>query len=195
MPGLDRQGKGRVPDFYLSPSANGVPLDSGVYAALAALWPWLWIYVGQQLGDSSRAADLADIVGTRVSRYVQSHPNQVRSLPGLCRVAAVNLVASERAREARIEYRGLARDFEAEFSVSSDSWDDELELAIWIDQVLEQESADIKAMLELRLLDHTWTQVGKIFGLSGGQARLRVHRAFDAARISLIPPVKRGFKS
>lgn len=195
MPGLNREGKDRVPDFYLSPSPNGVPLDSGVYAALAELWPWLWTYVGQQLGDSGRAADLADILGTRVSRYVQNHPNPVRSLSGLCRVAAVNLVASQRAREARIEYRGLARDVEAEFSVSSDSWDDELELAIWIDQVLEQESADIKAMLELRLLDHTWTQVGNIFGLSGGQARLRVHRAFEAARHSLFPSFNRGLKS
>jgi len=195
MPGLDPDDKDRIPEFYLSPSPNGGPLDSGIYAALATIWPWFWTYVGQQLGDSSRAGDLADALGVRVSRYLQKHPNQVKSLPGLCRVAAVNLVASERSREARIEYRGLATDVEAEFSVSSDPWDDELELAIWIDQVIDRESTDIKAMLELRLLDHTWTQVGQVFGLSGGQARLRVHRALENARNSLFPSVNRGFKS
>jgi DNA-directed RNA polymerase specialized sigma24 family protein len=37
-------------------------------------------------------------------------------------------------------------------------------------------------MLELRLLDKTWDEVGKELGMSGGQARLRLQRALKDLR-------------
>jgi DNA-directed RNA polymerase specialized sigma24 family protein len=141
----------------------------------------VWTYVGVQLGDPGRAGDLADEVAFRVSSYLQTHC-QVRSLVGLCRVAAMHFVLSTRARERRIEYRGLSQEIEGSLGVSSPDWQEELEFSVWVDQVLQGHDREIRIMLRLRLLDMTWDHIGKVLGMSGGQARLRFHRAMEQIR-------------
>jgi DNA-directed RNA polymerase specialized sigma24 family protein len=177
MPGRSRQNQERLPDFYLSCTANGWPIDPHVASALEELWPWFWRHVGQQLGDSGRAADLADELACRISMYLEAHPQGVRTLPGLCRVAATNLVISTKKKEGRIQYRGRSEDVEASLRPSAPDWQAEVEVAIWIDQVLSHQDREIRTMVQLRLLDETWDRIGSLLGLTFGQARLRFHRA------------------
>jgi DNA-directed RNA polymerase specialized sigma24 family protein len=145
------------------------------------LWPWFWSYVGIQLGEQERAGDLADDVAYRVSAYIQTHC-QVRSLVGLCRVAAIHLVRSTRSRERRIEFRGLSQEIEASLGPAAADWQEELEFTVWVDQVLQNHAREIRVMLRLRLLDKTWDHVGEALGMSGGQARLRFYRALEEIR-------------
>ncbi len=124
MPGRGRDNRERLPEFYLSPSVNGLRIDPQVRSAMEQLWPWFWTYVGVQLSDPGRAGDLADEVAFRVSSYLETHC-QVRSLVGLCRAAAMHFVVSTRARERRIEYRGLSQEIEGSLGVSTPDWQEE----------------------------------------------------------------------
>jgi DNA-directed RNA polymerase specialized sigma24 family protein len=181
MPGRGRDNRNRLPDFYLSPSVKGLQIDPQVRLAMEELWPWFWNLVGCQLGDSDRAGDLAERVAYSVSAYLQAH-SPVESLVGLCRVAATNCVLSTRTRERRIEFRGLSREIEDSLGVFAPDWQEEVDLGIWIDQILQGQDHEIRVMLQLRLLDRTWAQIGKTVGMSGGQARLRFRRALRHIR-------------
>jgi DNA-directed RNA polymerase specialized sigma24 family protein len=171
MSGRNREDHSRLPDFYLTPGVR-----PELRAALEQIWPWFWHYVGQQLGDSDRAADLIEDVATHISRSLEAHPRQVRSLVAFCRVAAINYIGSTKTRESRIDYRGLSRDLEATTSAAAPDWRREVELWIWVDQVLNSKPTEIRIMLYFRILGKTWDQVGSVLGLTGGQARLRFYR-------------------
>ena len=179
MPGSGREGRDQIPEFYLSPRVKGLQIDETVHAAFEKLWPWFWHFVAEKLGDPGRAADLADEIAYRISRHLENHRDDIRSMTGLCRVAAMNFVMAIRKRENRIEYRGLSYDIETSLGPSAPGWQDDVEFWIWIDQLLHGEERDIRVMLHLRLLDETWTRIGKFLGLTSGQARLRFRRAIQ----------------
>ena len=181
MPGRGRDNRKRLPEFYLSPSVRGLLIDRRVHSAMEQLWPWFWSYVGGQLGDPDRAGDLADDVAYRVSAYLQNH-EQIRSLVGLCRVAAVHCVGSTKTRERRIEFRGLSHEIEGSLRAAAPDWQEEVDLWIWVDQVLQCHDREIRLMLRYRLLEKTWDQIGQLLGMSGGQARLRFRRALQDIR-------------
>jgi hypothetical protein len=88
----------------------------------------------------------------------------------------MHFVASTKAKERRIEFRGLSQEIEGCLGGSTSDWQ-EIELWIWVNQILQGQDREIRLMLQLRVLGNTWDQVGKILGLSGGQARLRFWRA------------------
>jgi DNA-directed RNA polymerase specialized sigma24 family protein len=181
MPGRGRDNRKRLPEFYLSPSVKGLSIDRRVHSAMEQLWPWFWSYVGGQLGDPDRAAELAEEVAYKVSAYLQTQ-DQIRSLVGLCRVAAVHSVGSTKARERRIEFRGLSHEIEDPLNARAPDWQDEVDLWIWVDQVLQCKDREIRLMLRYRLLEKTWDQIGQLLGMSGGQARLRFRRALQDIR-------------
>jgi DNA-directed RNA polymerase specialized sigma24 family protein len=181
MPGRGADSRERLPEFYLRPSVKGLRIDPLVRSAMEELWPWFWNHVGEQLGDSARAGDLAEGVAYRVSAYLQNH-DLLQSLVGLCRVAARNFVQSTSSRERRIEFRGLSHDIERSLGASAEDWQEDLEFWVWVDQVFQGHDREIRVMLELRLLDKTWDHIGDVLGMSGGQARLRFYRALEQIR-------------
>ena len=189
MPGSSREHQERLPDFYLPSVVRGQRIHLEVRAAFEQLWPWFWSYVGRQLGDSDRAADLVEEIAFRVSRYVEGH-GKIRSLVGLCRVAAVNFITSLKDRESRIDYRGLSQEVEA-IGPPVAVGHDEAELSIWTDQILEGHNQDVRSMLELRLLDYSWPEIGRVLGLGGDQARLRFRRAMEEETDADVLPRRR----
>jgi DNA-directed RNA polymerase specialized sigma24 family protein len=192
MPGRSRDNRMRLPEFYLSPSVEGLLIDEDVHSAMEELWPWFWNHVGDQLGDPDRAGDLAEGVAYRVTAYLKNH-ELLQSLVGLCRVAARNFVASTKTRERRIEFRGLSQEIEDSLGASAPDWQEDLEFWIWVDQVLQGHDSEIRVMLQLRLLKKTWDHIGKVLGMSGGQARLRFRRALNQIRANRkIPRPDRG---
>jgi len=186
MPGRRRENPEQLPEFYIRPSINGRLIDPEIRAAFAQLWPWFWNYVGKELGDPGRAADLADEVAYRISSYINGHPGQVRSLVGFCRVAAVNLVNTTKKKEGRIDYRGLTQEIEATLSPTAPDWQEELELSICVDQALHGQDREARTMLQRRLMDETWDQIGESLGLTAGQARLRFRRALERIRLDVV---------
>jgi DNA-directed RNA polymerase specialized sigma24 family protein len=145
------------------------------------LWPWFWDHVGDQLGDPDRAADLAERVACGVTVYLKTHELK-GSLGALCRVAGKNFVETIRKREQRIEFRGLSQEIVDSLAVPAQDWVEGVEVSILVQQILQSEDREIRVMLELRLLDKTWDEVGKELGMSGGQARLRLQRALKDLR-------------
>ena len=181
MPGWDRDDRKRLPEFYLSPAVKGFRIDPGVRSAMEQLWPWFWDHVGDQLGDPDRAADLAERVACGVTVYLKTHELK-GSLGALCRVAGRNFVETTRKREQRIEFRGLSQEIVDSLGVPAQDWVEGVEVSILVQQILQSEDREIRVMLELRLLDKTWDEVGKELGMSGGQARLRLQRALKDLR-------------
>ena len=172
MSSRNREDQPRLPDFYVSGSVPPELRD-----ALEQIWPWFWQYVGHQLGDPDRATDLLEEVAAHISKSLETNPREVRSVLAFCRVAAINYIASTKARESRMDYRGLSRDLEAINGTAAPEWRGEIELWIWVDQVLNGQPPEIRMMLFFRTLGKTWDQVGSLLGLTGGQARLRFYRA------------------
>ena len=97
MPGSIRGNRERLPEFYRRPSVNGRLIEPTVHDAFEKLWPWFWNHVGNELGDPTRAGDLADEIASRISKHISKNPGQVQSLIALCRVAAENFVKSVKA--------------------------------------------------------------------------------------------------
>ena len=172
-PGNNREYYGRPPEFYVSPSVAPEVAD-----ALRVLWPWLWQYVGRQLGDPTLAGDINDRVADQVSEFVRRNPDQVRSIIGVCRRAVINLVKSVQARDRRIDYRGLGRDLEV-CAPPAEGSAEELDFSIWVEQILHIADPEVRTMLSLRILGKTWRRIGKAFGMSAGQARLRFYRGIQ----------------
>ena len=187
MRGSSRNNQERIPDFYLRPAVKGQRIHPEVRAAFEKLWPWFWTYVSRQLGDPDRAADLAEEIAARVSKNLQTHKGEIRSLVAFCRVSAVNFITSMKAREHRINYRGLGRDIEATLGPAAPDGHGDAELAIWAGQILEGHNRETRTMLQLRLLDHTWPQIGSVLGMSGDQARLRFQRAMKETDDDALP--------
>lgn len=187
MLGSSRNDQERLPEFYLRPAAKGQRIHAEVRAAFEKLWPWFWTYVRRQLGDPDRAADLAEEIAARVSKNLQTHDGEIRSLLAFCRVSAVNFITSTKAREGRVDYRGLGQDIEAALGPAATDEHGDAELAIWVDQILQGHNRDTRTMLQLRLLDHTWPQIGGVLGMSGDQARLRFRRAMEETDHDALP--------
>ena len=181
MPGWSRDDRKRLPDFYLSPAVEGLRIDPDVRSAMEKLWPRFGDHVGGQLSDPDRAADLAERVACGVTVYLKTH-ELTDSLGALCRVAAKNFVETIRIREQRIEFRGLSQEIVDSLGIPAQDWLEDIELSILVHQLLHCQNREIRVMLELRLLDKTWDEVGKALGMSGGQVRLRLQRALKDLR-------------
>ena len=188
MPRSSRENREHFPDFYLPPTVRGQRIRPEVRTAFEELWPWFWAFVGKQLGDAARAADLAEEIAARVSRNLETHQGEIRSLIAFCRVSAVNFISTTKAREGRIDYRGLGQDIETTLGPAAPNEHEDAELAIWADQILEGHNPDTRTMLQLRLLDRTWPQIGSVLGITGDQARLRFRRAMEETDGHALPP-------
>lgn len=192
MPGSRRDNLERVPEFYRRPAVKGELIEPAVHDAFEKLWPWFWNHVGNELGDPTRAGDLADEIVGHVSKHVKKHPGQVHSLGALCRVAAENHVKTIKKRERRIDFRGLSSDIEATLQPPAVDSQRELELWICADQALRGEDAEFRGMLQHRLMDETWREVGIAFGMSGEQARRRFYRRWERIQWDLIFSLRKG---
>src|SRR5215471_361830 len=192
MPGSRRDNLERVPEFYRRRAVKGQLIEPAVHDAFEKLWPWFWNHVADELGDATRAGDLADEILWRVSKHVKKHPGQVHSLGALCRVAAENYVRTIKKRDRRILFRGLSRDIEATSLPAATDSRGELELWICADQVLRGEDAEFRAMLQRRLMDETWPEVGKALGMTGEQARRHFHRRREQIQWDLIFRAHKG---
>ncbi len=58
-------------------------------------------------------------------------------------------------------------------------WRQEVELWILAEEIGQHFDADIREMFYLRILELGWEEIGKLQGLTAGQARLRFHRALE----------------
>lgn len=192
MPGSRRDNLDRVPEFYRRRAVEGELIEPAVLDAFEKLWPWFWNHVGKELGDPTRAGDLADEIVGRVSKHIKTHPGPLHSLGALCRVAAENYIKTIKKRERRIDFRGLGRDIEATLQPAAVDLQRDLELWICADQALRGEDAEFRAMLQRRLMEETWREVGKAFGMTGEQARRRFYRRWERIQWDLIFPRRKG---
>lgn len=169
----------RLPEFYLPPAVNGHPIDPGVRDIAQRLWPWAWHYIGTHLADQAGAAEVAELVAYRLSRHLKNHPGEVRSLLALYYTATANLIRSIKSHDGRIDYRGLGQDLEILAAAQEPDWRQEMELWILAEEIGQHFEVDIREMFYLRLLELGWEDIGKLQGLTAGQARLRFRRALE----------------
>jgi DNA-directed RNA polymerase specialized sigma24 family protein len=191
MPGWSRDNLEPLPEFYRRRSVNGRVIEPSVHDAFEKIWPWFWNHVRSELGDSTRAADLADDIVYRITRHVKAHPGQVHSLVALCRVSAENHVKTIKARERRIVFGGLGQDLEAALFPTASDVQRELDLRICAEQALDGEHSEFLEMVRRRLMDETWDEIGDALGMSAEQARRRYQRARERIDWDAIFPKRR----
>ena len=179
MSDYDRHQDERLPEFYLPPAVKGHAIDPGVRDVAQRLWPWAWNYIGIHLVDYAGAAEVAELVAYRLSRHLKSHPGEVRSIVALYYTATANLIRSIKSHDGRIDYRGLGQDLEILVTAQEPDWQQEVELWILAEEIGQHFEADIREMFYLRLLELGWEDIGKLQGLTAGQARLRFRRALE----------------
>jgi DNA-directed RNA polymerase specialized sigma24 family protein len=169
----------RLPEFFLPPAVNGYHIDPGVRDVAQRLWPWAWNYIGTHLADHAGAAEVAELVAYRISRHIKNHPGEVRSIVALYYTATANLIRSIKSRDGRVDYRGLGQDLEILTTAQEPDWRQEVELWILAEEIGQHFEPDIREMFYLRLLELGWEEIGKLQGLTAGQARLRFRRALE----------------
>ena len=169
----------RPPEFYLAPAVKGHQIDADVREVAERLWPWTWHYIGTLLADYAAAAEIAELVAYRISRHLELHPADVRSIVGLYYRTTANLIKSCRSRDGRIDYCGLGQDLEVVAPAHEPDWRQEVELWILVEEIGQYFEAGIREMFHLRLLEWEWDDIGKLQGLTAGQARLRFRRALQ----------------
>lgn len=188
--GLARQGNrimsdnsrhhgSRLPEFYLPQAVKGHEIDADVRSVAERLWPWAWNYIGTHLADYAVAAELAETVAYRISRHLEAHPGEVRSIVGLYYTTTANAIKSIKSRDGRIDYRGLGQDLEVVAAAQGPDWRQEVELWILVEEIGQHLEAEIREMFYLRLLEWGWEDIGNAQGLTAGQARLRFRRALE----------------
>ena len=179
MSDYNRHQDERLPAFFLPPAVKGHAIDPGVRDVAQRLWPWAWNYIGIHLADYAGAAEVAELVAYRLSRHLKSHPGEVRSIVALYYTATANLIRSIKSHDGRIDYRGLGQDLDILATAHEPDWQQEVELWILAEEIGQHFEADIREMFYLRLLELGWEEIGKLKGLTAGQARLRFHRALE----------------
>jgi len=98
-----RHHDGRLPEFHLPPAVKGHQIDPDVRDVAERLWPWAWHYIGTLLADYAAAAEIAELVAYRISRHLELHPADVRSIVGLYYTTTANLIKSFRSRDCWID--------------------------------------------------------------------------------------------
>lgn len=175
----NRRHHERLPEFYLPDAVDGHRIHPDVRVLAERLWPWAWNYIGSHLADHAGAAQVAEIVACRVSRYLEANRDDVRSLVAVYYTATANSVRTIRSRDGRIDYRGLAQDLELFSTAQAPDWREESELWILAEEIGQHFDPVIREMFHMRLLRQGWGEIAELHGLTADQARLRFRRAVN----------------
>jgi DNA-directed RNA polymerase specialized sigma24 family protein len=165
-----------VPPFWMkSTDDHGRPLDERVVEAARRLWRWAYFQVETRLHDAPAAAELLEETAEDVSARLQTHPEVARNLTGYLITSFSNRLISQFLKNDRLVYEGLLRELEERHRLTAPDWVQTADARLTLAILLMNMRHDTRHIFHYRLLDFSWSEIGKRTGLSAKAAKSRFY--------------------
>lgn len=177
--GPNRRGSfdlGQVAPFWLPPAdSDGRVINDLVRDAAKELWPWAFRHVQRELHDGARALEIVQEVAADVSGRLKDDAEVGRNLKGYFTTSFIHSVRSQVLRESRIEYEGLIHELEENHHPCAPDWIRGFETRLSLKLLAAYLSHPMRRMLNYRLADYSWKEIGLGFNISAQQAKSRFY--------------------
>ena len=175
---------GEVAPFWLpAADTDGRLINDSVRDAARELWPWAFRHVQKELRDGARALEIVQEVAADVSERLKDDAEVGRNLKGYFTTAFIHCVRNHLFRASRLEYEGLIRELEKNHHPPAPDWIRGFETALSLKLLAAYMSASMRRMLNYRLSDYSWKEIGVVFNMTARQVRSRFYygarRAYD----------------
>jgi len=187
-----RQKSSKDPDEHLPPfwifgsDSRGRPLDPRVRDVAEQLWRFAYRLVDAELHDPASAAQIVEKVAGEVSSRLHDTPGIDSNLKGYFMTALRRRVRHQFMAENRVAYEGLVSELEINHHLAGPDFYREIERHLCIELILDLLSHEGRHMLHFRMLDFSWTVIGRRLGLSAKQARSRFYYELEKVRSKLL---------
>jgi len=172
---------GAVPSSSLRISPvdrRGRKIDPAVLAAAEEILPRAVAHGTKLLGDLAVIANLLEETAAVVSRRLQSDPSLILNLPGyllICFVRKVNRVKSRQVVTVSVSQA-------AQPNVAWADPSEQLYTKILLDEFLVRCDFITRDMASRRMAGYSWEEIGRVHGMSGHAAEIRVRYVFQQVR-------------
>lgn len=144
------------------------PIDRAVYEIAPRLWPIAVALILRTIQDVSAGHRLMMKAVALVSRKVQEQPERMTSLHGYLFRTFSHLVSEELEKETKHGQLGLAHTQARAAAKRSDS---DVFSAILLQEVLSRADEWTREVAEMRVLGHTFDEIGRKYGMEGNYVR------------------------
>lgn len=149
-------------------------------------WKRVLEYVGRELGDRTRAAEILEGVLHSVGTG-RKIGKTIRDLDGYIFWAVTRSVKKLLTRERKIEYVPFAQDLEVLEGAQDTEWVSRFENELEMEELLNYiEDQTARYMLHKRMSDYSWRHIGRKLGISPDNARMRLRNALEKARRRIL---------
>ena len=188
--GPNRRGSydlGEVAPFWLPPTdADGREINDLVHDAAKEIWPWAFRHVQKELHDGTQALEIVQEVAVDVSQRLKKDAEVGRNLKGYFTTSFIHCVRSRVLHESRIEYEGLIHQLEENHHPRAPDWIRGFETTLSIKLLAAYLSQPMMRMLNCRLADYSWKEVGLVFRITDRQAKARFYYGVRKAYEDLL---------
>jgi len=177
--GPNRRGSfdlGVVAPFWLPlADSEGRVINDLVRDTARELWPWAFRHVQKELHDGARALEIVQEVAVDVSGRLKNDAEVGRNLKGYFRTSFIHCVRNHVLHECRIEYEGLLHELEENYQPRAPDWIRGLETTLSLKLLAAYLSQPMRRMLNYRLADYSWKEIGFVFKITDRQAMSRFY--------------------
>jgi len=167
---------GEVAPFWLpAADADGRVIHDLVRDAAGELWPWAFRHVQKELHDGARALEIVQEVAAEVSERLKDDAEVGRNLKRYFMTAFIHCVRNHVLHESRIEYEGLIRELEENHHPRAPDWIRGFETTLSLKLLSAYMSVPMRRMLNYRLSDYCWKEIGVVFNMTDRQVRSRFY--------------------
>lgn len=185
--GDGNSGPNPVPPFWLRAEANeSNSIDPMVVGVAKENWPWAFRLAEHDLHDGASALEIVEIIAAEVSKRLRVEPEIGRHLTAYYRVAFSNRVRAIAARNGRIHYEGRPQDLEENYQPTAPDRVQRFEDKMVLRALLPYATETVRRMLQYRLLDYSWKEIGRQFAVTEKQARSRFYYGIRLAHQRLV---------
>lgn len=187
--GRDRQAFGcsKLPPFWLAADVGGTDtIDPIVSTVAEESWPWAFRLAQQELRDGPSALEIVEATAIEVSRRLRRQPDVGIHLAAYYRTALTNRIRAIAVRNGRIAYRGGPQDVEIICRPTAPQGFEGFEARMVLESILLHTTANVRRMLQYRLLEYSWREIADEFAITEKQVRSRFYYGIHLAHRRLV---------
>jgi DNA-directed RNA polymerase specialized sigma24 family protein len=187
-----RQKGSKDPDEHLPPfwifasDSRGRPLDPRVKDLAEQLCRFAYRLVDAELHDPASAAQIVEEVASEVSSRLLDQPGIGANLKGYFMTALRRRVRHQFMAENRDTYEGLVSELETNYHLTGPDFKRRIEQSLCVEVIVDLLSHEARHMLHFRMLEFSWTEIGRRIGISAKQARSKFYYELEKVRSKLL---------
>lgn len=182
-----KQADEHLPPFWIFGSdSRGRPLDPRVKDIAEQLWRFAYRLVDAELHDPASAAQIVEKVASEVSSRLHDQPGIDANLKGYFMTALRRRVRHQFMAENRFAYEGLVSELEINHHLTGPDFKRIIEERLCVEVIVDLLSHEGRHMLHFRMLEFSWTEIGRRLGMSAKQARSRFYYELEKVRSKLL---------